>query len=126
LNDNGVGGPCPDGSTQVSAVLTPGSDNEAEYRAFPEGCKRFRVRVRDFPPFQTFSVTINGVVVGQLSTDDDGRGELRYETEDGTFPPGFPAVLPGDVISVGGLATGTFILDCSSNSNCNGAGNFNG
>jgi hypothetical protein len=109
-NDNGSGGTCPDGSTQLSTVLTPGSDNDAEYRRFADGSGRFRVRVRDFPAFGSFDVTINGVVVGTLSTDDDGRGELRIEP----LPGSFPLVFPGDVVSVGGLASGTFVVDCSS------------
>ena len=90
---------------------------DAEYRLFPQGCGRFRVRTRNAPAFTTLPVTINGVVVGTLTTDDDGRGELRYD--DG-FPPNFPAVHAGDVVGVGGSFSGVLFSDCSSNSNCNG------
>jgi len=125
-NDNGSGDLCPDGSFQVRTDMSPGDDNRAEYRWFPGGCERFRVRVRDFPAFQSFNVTIAGVFVGTVFTDDDGRAELEYHTEDGTFPPDFPEVFVGDIVDVGGLTSGAFALDCSDNSNCNGNGNANG
>lgn len=116
-NDNG-GGDCPDGSTQLETGLSDGGD--AEYRRFPQGCARFRVRTRNAPAFTMLPVTINGVIVGTLTTDDRGRGELRYDTSDGNFPPNFPAVQAGDVVGVGGSISGVFGNDCSSNSNCNG------
>jgi hypothetical protein len=116
-NDNGSGD-CPDGSTQLATGLSDGGD--AEYRQFPQGCARFRVRTSGAAPSTTLQVTINGVIVGTLTTDDRGRGELRYDTSDGNFPPNFPAVHAGDVVGVGGTISGVFGNDCSSNSNCNG------
>ncbi len=94
-------------------------NNEAEYRNLVAGCERFRVRVRALAPFTTYAVDINGVVVGMLTTDEDGRGELRYDSSDGNFPPDFPFIQAGDVVSVGPVS-GVFGLDCSSNANCNG------
>ncbi|MCG3125722.1 MAG: hypothetical protein CHACPFDD_00548 [Phycisphaerae bacterium] len=120
-NDNGGGGTCGDGSTQVATTLTSsgGAEGEMEYRDLPGGCKRFRARVENFAAATTFSVFINGVDVGQITTDSRGRGELRYDTEDGTFPADFPGITVGDVGDVGHVATGTFGSDCS-NANCNG------
>ncbi len=60
---------------------------------------------------------INGLSVGTLRTDSGGKGELRYDTEDGNFPSNFPEVQPGDVVSVGTLS-GTLQTHCSA-ANCN-------
>jgi hypothetical protein len=116
-NDNGGGsGNCPDGSTQLETEMTGDDHNEARYRLFSAGCAEFRVRVRELAPYTNYSVKIEGVTVGTLRTDDDGRGELEYE---GTLPAGFPEVHVGDRITVGPVY-GNFWSDCSSNSNCNG------
>jgi len=110
-------GDCPDGTTQVEAQLSGDSNNEARYREFPSGCRHFRVRVRDLAAFTTYNVVIEGAVVGQLTTDDRGRGELEFNSPN--FPAGFPHVIAGDVISVG-PRSGVFFNNCSANANCNG------
>ncbi|MCC6360131.1 MAG: hypothetical protein IT450_15410 [Phycisphaerales bacterium] len=126
-NDNGAGngndnggngndnGSCPDGSTQFRAQMSGDDSNEAEYRNLVSGCSRFRARVRSLQAFTTYPVAINGVIVGQITTDDRGRGELEYSP----IPSGFPAVQAGDVITVGPVS-GVFVDDCSANANCNG------
>ncbi|MGE0479541.1 MAG: hypothetical protein AB7Q17_03610 [Phycisphaerae bacterium] len=114
-NDNGGGGNCADGSTQLRGGFSDGG--RAEYRLLVAGCERFRVRTEAAGGNQTLAVAINGVVVGSLTTDSRGRGELEYNT--GGFPANFPVVMPGDVVTVGSLST-VLGNDCSSNANCNG------
>ena len=116
-NDNGGSGTCPDGSTQLRTDLGGSIDNRAEYEVFPSGCSEFRVRVRDLAEYTTYSVVVEGVTVGALTTDDRGRGELRYQT--GGFPGDFPDIFLGDQVTVGPVS-GTLASDCSSNGNCNG------
>lgn len=130
-NDNGGGGPCPDGSFRVSTELSGTGAGEAEYRLLPGGCERFRVRVEGTLAGRTLDVIVDSVVVGQIVTDSRGRGELELDSEDGTWPAGFPQVDIGDVVQVGAVLSGTFALDCSAdpnscNGNANGNGNVNG
>ncbi len=70
--------------------------------------RRFRVDVVDYPP-GPHDVEINTVVVAQIVVDLDGNGSLVFNTEDGTMPPGFPDVVAGDLVDVGGLASGTMV-----------------
>ena len=116
-NDNGSGGNCSDGSTQLETQMTGDEDNEARYRRWSDNCREFRVRVRELNPYTNYNVIVDGVTVGTLRTDDDGRGELRYENTG--FPQNFPHPGVGSQVSVGPV-WGTFWSDCSSNSNCNG------
>jgi hypothetical protein len=121
-NDNGGGGgTCPDGSVQLSTTLSGSGTGTMEYRRFSATCARFRVRVEGFPGSSTFQVYVNNVVVGSLSTDSRGRGELRYDTADGNFPSSFPLLQPGDIGDVGHRVAGTLGIDCS-DSGCNSNG----
>ena len=74
--------------------------------------KRFRVDVDGVTP-GVHTVFLGGVDVGQISTDDRGRGRLEFDTADGTWPQGFPDVFVGDVVDVGGRVSGAFFLNCS-------------
>lgn len=74
------------------------------------GIKReLKVKVRNLPNFTTFDVLVDGEVIGQLSTDDRGRGEVRFSND----PDGDEIFLGDDVtfddgtkISVGTVLEG--------------------
>ena len=130
-NDNGGNGNggdvCPDGSFEIDGDLFDGGDEvgDAEYRESAGGCVRFRVRVEDFAA-GSYEVVAADTVVGFINVGSDGRGELEYDTEDGTFPDMFPVLMIGDVVEVGGFASATLVLDCSPDpDSCNGNGNGN-
>lgn len=73
--------------------------------------KRFVVEVENGLPAQTLGVAVNGVTVGALTTNSNGRGELELRTEafidspgDGSpIPANFPKLDTGDIVSVGPL-----------------------
>ncbi|MEC9372333.1 MAG: hypothetical protein VYC34_00745, partial [Planctomycetota bacterium] len=80
--------------------------------------QRFSVEVEDAKPGETLEVHVNGALFGTMTVDDLGRAELQFRTAQFIDDPGdgtpidmdFPRLLPGDTITVGGLA-GTFQLD---------------
>ncbi len=77
---------------------------------------KLTVSVRDAAANSTFDVTVNAVVVGQITTDANGRGKLKFRSDpdDGDeqiFPTDFVALIAGDVIGVGGVLTGTLVVD---------------
>lgn len=108
--------------TELIAVFTNGS---AEFKFGPNdgGWEReFEVEIEDQLPATTFNVVVNGVVVGTLTTDSFGSGQLKYELDfdsdsDGSpeFPPGFPEIQVGSTIAImrngSVVAQGTFVLD---------------
>ena len=124
-NDNTGDGLCPDGSTRLGGEIDSPVELEAEYRLFPAGCARFRVKVRDYVA-GTYDVQINGTAVGSIVVGDNGRGELEFDTEDGSFPASFPMMAMGDVVQVGAYSV-TMGDDCSSDDvdTCTGNGNSN-
>lgn len=110
-NDNGDDGMlCADGSHRARAELGD-SNNRADYRLLPGGCERFELRVRGLAP-GTHAVQVNQLVVGQITVDADGRGEVRWQSDDATLPSDFPMIDFGDEVSVGGRS-GTFERNCS-------------
>ncbi|MFQ5413749.1 MAG: hypothetical protein ACE5E6_04745 [Phycisphaerae bacterium] len=115
-NSNGGSGggdsTCPDGTVEMSALLSGDgvAQGVAEYKDAPDRHK-FEVEVWDFVP-GTYTVTLNGVVVGVIEVDALGLGELDYDSNDGTFPADFPDATVGDVVSVDAVVTGVFALDC--------------
>lgn len=123
-NDNTGGGICSDGSTRLEGAMESPVGLEAEYRRHPAGCARFRVKVRDYAS-GTYDILVNGVLVGNIQVDGDGRGEQEFDTSDGNFPADFPQMVLGDVVQVGAhsVTTGD---DCSSTPDvCNPNGNTN-
>ena len=57
---------------------------------------------------------IDGIGVGQLTTNDVGRGYLKLADGDDSqmpLPEGFPAIQPGSTITVGTILSGTFGQD---------------
>jgi hypothetical protein len=105
---------CPDGSLRVTAILSgqgPESGS-AEYRLETDGRERFKLDVAGFAP-GTYPVVVDGVTVAQVVVGDNGSGSLDLDSNDGNFPPNFPAVQVGDVVSVGTVISGSFELNCS-------------
>lgn len=106
-------GPCPDGSFRLRAELdvNDAPSGRAEYRLLPGGCERFRVRVEDFAA-GTYDVSVDGLFVGRVTVGGDAKGELELDTEDGTFPAGFPSIEIGAVAIVGDVTLGAMNLHC--------------
>ena len=72
--------------------------------------RRFKVEVEDGPAFATYDVRVNGALVGTVTTNTWGYGELKYRTaafidgddDDWTpMPAGFPALRRSDIVTVG-------------------------
>ena len=98
-----------DGGYTVVADLAglEGMEGISEYRLEPDR-ERFQVEVANFEPGTTHDIHLNGDWVGQISIDNDGTGEMEYDTHDGNFPRWFPQIFEGDLVNVGGLVTGIF------------------
>lgn len=73
----------------------------------------------------TYPVSINGVVVGQLLTNANGRGELEFKDSPKSgqhaFPANFPSMAIGTSVSVDGLVSGTIASGAGSSNE--GGGN---
>ncbi len=73
----------------------------AQYRLRPDR-ERFDVELYNFPS-GAHGVSVGGLPVGQVFVDGGGTGILEFDTNDGTFPPGFPEVSMGDNVSIGNI-----------------------
>ncbi len=96
---------------------TPSSDNvdaQAKYRErFKNGKleRRFQVEVEDASGVQSFDISVNGQLVGTLTTNNLGRGEFQLRTgafidspNDGQpMPNSFPSLQAGDTVQVGDM-----------------------
>lgn len=102
-----VGGGGGDVEIQAELVGATSASGLAEYRLRPDR-ERFKVNVLGMPLNQTFVVTLNGMNVGQLTTDAQGGGGMEYDTNDGNFPEWFPEVNICDQVIVGGIVSGYF------------------
>ncbi len=70
----------------------------------------FEVELENAPVNTTYSVEIDGIVVGNLTTDRRGRGQLAFESTDRSkpFPADFPTIGVGSIVRIGTVITGTF------------------
>lgn len=70
---------------------------------------RFEVEVEEAMPSGSYQVTVDGVLVGQLSTDWHGNGRLTLsgvsESPD-EIPEGFPPIGTDSVVTVGHILRG--------------------
>lgn len=100
-------GPICGGVVQLEASLNgAGSETgDVSYRFGPDGI-RFALDIRGFSAGD-YSVTAMGQLVGQITADSQGRGRLRFDSDDGTMPMDFPALAAGDVVSVSSIVTGS-------------------
>ena len=60
-----------------------------------------------------FDVILDGMTVGQLTTDGDGEAELKFssdpDSDELAFPLGFPSIHDGSTISIGTDLQGSFV-----------------
>lgn len=87
----------------------------ADYR-LESNRERFKVEVEHFVPNTTHDIFLNGQLIGQVDVGPLGTGEVEFDTkrEPGhiPLPSDFPVVvITGDVVSVGNLVSGSFVLD---------------
>lgn len=107
------GGPLPGpicgGVVQLQASLAGAgsASGDASYRFGPDRV-RFTVEIGGFSA-GVYDVTAGGQLVGQITADSGGDGQLRFDTEDGTMPAGFPELAIGDAVSVSSVING--VLD---------------
>ncbi|QDV85708.1 dockerin type I domain-containing protein [Planctomycetes bacterium TBK1r] len=104
--------------TEIVANLT-GVGNDTAKVEFETETERgvtqneLEVSVRNFAANVTVDVTIGGVVIGQITTDANGRGELEFtsaadEPGDLPLPANLPLIEAGVTVQVGTL-TGAFV-----------------
>ncbi len=108
-----------DQGAEFEAVL--GGDGDAQGRAelamgAEQGMMRteFSVRIAGADANTVFDVTVDGVVVGQVATDEFGRAVMKLAEGDDRYPPlpaDFPTIQPGSTIKVGDLVDGAFGQD---------------
>jgi hypothetical protein len=70
----------------------------------------FKIKVEQASP-GTMDVLVDSVLVGQVTSDSRGRGELKFSNEPGehnAFPVNFPIITPGTIVQVGNGLFGTF------------------
>lgn len=90
---------------------------KAEYESENEGGEvetTFKLEVRNLTANTTFDVTIDGLIVCQIVTDNSGEGELEFSSAPSggevAFPVNFPGLEAGSTISVGNVLQGTFVI----------------
>jgi Ca2+-binding RTX toxin-like protein len=73
----------------------------------------FEVEVHHLAANTTFDIIIDGVTVGQITTDGSGDGELEFSSDpsggEAPFPAAFPTIEAGSLISIGNVLQGTFV-----------------
>lgn len=100
------------------ATLTPASGSlasgDAEFKqSVDEDVEmEFEVEVEDAAP-GTYDVLVNGTVIGQLTVDALGDGELNFSTDpddvdESPLPANFPEIIDGTTVEIQGIASGTF------------------
>ena len=66
---------------------------------------RFTVYVRGTNANTTLDVAVDGTVVGQITTNDEGAGKLTLSSKDGTLPANFPTtVSENSTVTIGSLS----------------------
>jgi hypothetical protein len=85
------------------------ASGRARYRAETRGPAvraRFDVSIEDADPKTSYEVAINGTVIGSITTNAFGMGEVTFRSpsDDPDDVPGTPSVRAGDVVSVGPIS----------------------
>jgi hypothetical protein len=81
----------------------------AKYQERANGRRRFSIEVEGFVPGTQLDVLVDGIVIGTITIDNIGVGELEFDTnlEAGDtelpFPGNFPSIERGDRVQVGQL-----------------------
>ena len=101
------------GSSKLTASLTGAGTGKAELDT--KGTKqKFEVEMRGLSPNTTYDVTIDGVLVGKLSTNKSGKAELKFDNSKGRpFPANFPTITVNSVINIGTATSGSFAANVS-------------
>lgn len=120
-NGGGTGGGGEGQELELEAELTgaTAARGEVEFDSeFERGVqqKKFEVEIEGAAANTTLDVTLNGVVIGQITTDAFGEGELEFHThpddaDEQLFPVDFVDPQAGDIVAVGGVVSGTLALD---------------
>jgi len=104
--------------SEFKAILTGAGDmsGKASYELENEDGQiktNFELEVRNLAANSTLDVVIDGVTVGQVSTDGSGEGELHLSSDPSgdelPFPSGFPAIHLGSTILVADSVQGSFV-----------------
>ena len=96
-----------DGTAQGRAQFETESEHGAEKQ-------EFSVQLDGAEASATYDVIVDGVTVGQVTTDELGQGFLKLASGDDSYAPlpdDFPTIQAGTAISVGSVVNGTFALD---------------
>ena len=95
-------------SSKLTASLTGVGTGKAEFET--KGTKqKFEVEMRGLSPNTTYDVTIDGVLVGKLSTNKSGKAELKFDNSKGRpFPVNFPTITASSVVNIGTATSGSF------------------
>ena len=88
---------------------------------------KLEVKVQNATPNESFEVRIDGLRVGQLTTDGRGRGELEFGSNDDDLPlpSNLPQIRPGMVAQIVGLGESQFASSVDSSSNSDSSSNDN-
>ena len=104
------GGPQPFGQPTTS----PGGRVLSSYKlqnSAGELASTFTVVLESDQYNQSFDVRLDGIVVGQITTDSNGTGTLKFSTDPAEtappFPANFPALVSGSVIKIGNITQHT-------------------
>jgi hypothetical protein len=69
--------------------------------------REFKVKISGAPADTVHDVSLDGVRIGELSVDSDGKGKLEFSDVEGSpFPAGFPQIGADSSIQVGELFSG--------------------
>lgn len=101
-------------SRKLTASLTGLGTGKAEIET--KGSKqKFEVEMRGLSPNTSYDVTIDGVLVGKLSTNRSGKAELKFDNSKGRpFPSNFQTITASSVIRIGTATSGSFAAKVSS------------
>ncbi len=101
-------------------------DAEAKYESTSTNVE-FKAELKDAPANTTYSVQVDGVTVGTLQTDSEGRGRLQFELNDNSkpFPASFPSVAVGTEVRIGDTLSGAFRLDDNSSNDSSNSNDDN-
>ncbi len=85
------------------------ASGNARYRSESRGPAvrvRFDVSIEDADPDTTYDVMLNGAVIGTITTDGLGMGEVTFRSpsDDPDDIPNTPSISAGDVVSVGPIS----------------------
>jgi hypothetical protein len=104
-----------DGEFQADLSGANGETGRARYDVQNNGGQvrtNFDVRVQNGPANSTLDIIIDGITIGQVSTNGTGNGEVKFSTDPNgpelPLPVNFPTLANGSIILVGNVLDGVF------------------